>query len=172
MTIESYIALGSTIIALGGLLLINRQIRKATEQNKLLAEQIRESTKQQERQSFVEIYDKNRKLVSLGFSHPSLFAILDDAENIDPVWERRYLQLWLNHFALTQRHLKEAIFKDELKESLIRDISDFMSLKNMRRHWSRYGTFYPASFQKLVNDIIRQNEPPHPDTAAQLDSGR
>ncbi len=157
MTLDNCISLVSAVIAFAGLFLV--------------AWQIRASTKQQELQSLVKIYDINRKLLTLGFNHPSLFDILDDAKHENPVWQRRYLQLWLNLFALSQHHVKESVFKDDLKESLTRDISEFMSLKNMREHWSRFGPFYPVSFQKMVNDIIKtkNGEPPSPATAAHAD---
>jgi hypothetical protein len=30
---------------------------------------------------------------------------------------------------------------------------------NMRRHWQRFGKFYPASFQDYVNGILKKVEP-------------
>jgi hypothetical protein len=56
-------------------------------------------------------------------------------------------------------YLNQSLLKGELQESLVRDISDYMTLKNARHHWQRYGEFYPASFQKLVNEL--KSEPPH-----------
>jgi hypothetical protein len=146
MTLDNYISLVSSGIAFAGLLLVARQLRESTKQEKL--------------QSMVKIYGVNRKLLSLGFDHPSLFTILKDAKGTDPVWERRYLQLWLNQFLLIHSYLKDSVFKGELKDGLIRDLSDFLTQENMLRHWQQHGSFYPVSFQKLVNGIIKKNEPP------------
>jgi hypothetical protein len=130
--------------------------------------QLRRNSTQRELDSLVKIYDINRQLLTLGFSHPQLFQVLADAENVDPVWERRYLQLWLNQFSLLHSYMYESFFKRELKESLTREIADFFGTENMQRHWRHHGSFYPQSFQDFVNDLRKKNEPP---AAAQMDSG-
>jgi hypothetical protein len=53
-----------------------------------------------------------------------------------------------------------SVLKGELKESLVRDLTDFLTMKNARHHWQTYGKFYPESFQKLVGDILTNDEPP------------
>ncbi len=133
-----------------------------------VALQIRASTRQRESDSLVKITDINRELLSLGFSHPQLFTIMEDGKTADPVWERRFLQLWLNQFSLVHSYLTQSVLRAELKENLERDLSDFMAMENMRRHWQRYGMLYPASFQKYVNAILKKVEPP---VAAQVSSG-
>jgi hypothetical protein len=157
MSLDNYIALLSTAISFLGLLLVVLQLR--------------EGVRERRSESLVEIYDINRELLSLGFEHPALFAIFEDAKDVNPVLERRYLQLWLNQFSLIHSYLNDSVFRGELKESLIRDLSDFLAQENMQRHWKRYGAFYPVSFQTLVNGIIQKNEPPFGETAAHLDSG-
>ncbi len=122
--------------------------------------QLRLNYRQRQVQSIVQIYDVNRQLLTLGFSHPELFKIMADDENADPVLERRYLQLWLNQFAQIHSYMYESISKRELRDSLTRDIAEFFTMENMRRHWRHHGSFYPESFQKFVNDIIKKNEPP------------
>jgi hypothetical protein len=144
MSFDHYVAMISALIAFVGLLLV--------------ALQIRDGTRQRQSKSLVEIYDMNRQLISLGFDHPELFAVLAD-EKTDPVLERRYLQLWFNQYSLVNAYLNQSLLKGELQESLVRDISDYMTLKNARHHWLEYGGFYPVSFQKLVNEL--KNEPPH-----------
>ena len=146
MSSDHWVAVFSALISFAGLLLVVIQMR--------------ESTKQQRSQSLVEIYGMNRELISLGFSHPKLFAVLADAKTADPVLERRYLQLWLNHFSLVNSYLNMSVLKGELKESLVRDLTDFLTMKNARHHWQTYGKFYPESFQKLVGDILTNDEPP------------
>jgi hypothetical protein len=154
MSLDHYVSLFSAVISFTGLLLVVLQLR--------------DSTRQRESESLVELYDINRQLLSLGFSHPQLFAILDDAKNADPVWERYYLQMWLNQLSLSHAYLQRSVVQVELKESLERNLVDFMTLDNMRRHWQRYGTFYPTSFQKCVNEILKKVEPS--ETAAQVKS--
>ena len=146
MSFDPWVSLFSAAISFVGLLLV--------------AVQIRDGTRQRESDSLVKIYDINRELLSLGFSHPQLFAILNDASHADPVWERRYLQMWLNQLSLIHTYVKRAAIRGELKDSLEQNVRDFMTMKNMRRQWHEHGTSYPASFQKLVNDLIAKNEPP------------
>jgi hypothetical protein len=151
MPFDHYASLFSTVISFVGLLFV--------------AIQIRDSTRQRESDSLVKIYDINRELLSLGFSHPQLFAILNDASHADPVWERRYLQMWLNQLSLIHTYVKRAAIRGELKDSLEQNVQDFMTMKNMRRQWRERGMAYPASFQKLVNDMIAKHEPPPPAAA-------
>ena len=147
MTFDNDISLISAVIAFFGLLLV--------------ALQIRGNTKQEQLQSMVKIYDINRKLVTLGFSHPELFDVLED-KPADAAKARRFLQLWLNLFLLAHSYLKESVFQGELKDTLVRDLSAMMGLKNMRRHWSQNRTFYPQSFQRFVEEIIQKQDRKEP----------
>jgi hypothetical protein len=146
MSLDHYVSIFSAVISFTGLLLVVLQLRA--------------NRRQQEMESLVEIYDINRQLLSLGFSHPKLFPIMEDAKNADPVWERRYLQLWLNQFCLIYMYLKRSVLNVELREPLERDLADFLVMQNIRNHWRQHGAFYPASFQELVNGLIQKNEPP------------
>ena len=146
MPLEQSVAVISAAISFVGLLFVAVQIRNAT--------------RQREAESLVKLTDINRELLSLGFSHPQLFPILEDADDADPVWERRYLQLWLNQLYLVHLYLKRTVVDNELKQSLKRSLTDFMTLKNMRRHWQRDRAAYSESFQKLVDGIIEKGEPP------------
>jgi hypothetical protein len=155
VTLDQGIGLFSAIISFTGLLLVVMQLR--------------DTAKTQVSQSLVEIYDINRQLISLGFSHPHLFDVLA-GKPTDRVLERRYLQLWFNHFSLVDSYIRQSVLKGDLKESLVRDLTDFMHLKNARHHWDTYAAFYPESFQTLIGDILKENEPPigkaaHPDSA-------
>jgi hypothetical protein len=138
---DQLIAIFSACIGFFGLLLVVIQIRHSVRQRSL--------------ESLYQVYDINRELLSLGFSHPDLFKVLLDEGNVDPQWERRYLQLWLNQLSLIHTFLRHGGFDEEFQECLKREISDFMGLRNMRCHWETRGPFYPASFQKLVDGIIR-----------------
>jgi hypothetical protein len=139
MTLDNYISLISAGIAFVGLWLLMRQTAM---------------------ESIVKIHGGNRELLLHGFDHPQLFAILADDENADPVLERRYLQLWFNHFPLINTFLNQSFLRGELKRTLVNDLVDFMTLENARRYWVKYGRFYPDSFQALVRKIVKKEPPP------------
>ena len=101
----------------------------------------------------IRISDINRDLVSLGFNHPELFGVLQ-GETGDPMVERRYLQLWFNQFLLVYTYQARGLFHTEHRESLRRDISDFLRLQNVQRHWLELRQYYPASFQDFVNRLL------------------
>ncbi len=119
-----------------------------------VAIQMRVATKQRKLEALHQASDVNRELLSLGFSHPPLFKILQDKKIADLEWERRYLQLWLNQLSVIHSHLRNGSFDTEFHDSLNRSISEFMELGNMQRHWKENGEFYPPSFQARVNEII------------------
>jgi hypothetical protein len=85
---------------------------------------------------------------------------LDKQIRIVQIWEQYYLQLWLNQFALTHSYMARSVLCGELRENLTRDVADFMAMQNMRRHWQRFGSLYPATFQTFVNEILKKVEPP------------
>ena len=142
LSLDNWISLISALIAFAGL--------------GFVALQLRDSNHQREIESIIEIYDINRALLSLGFAHPELFAILRDAKTADPVWERRYLQLWLNQMSLIHLCLRHSVFNQELRESLECDLDGFLTMKNMQRHWQKFGRFYPASFQRRMNGCLEK----------------
>jgi hypothetical protein len=145
LTLDQSIALFSATVSFVGLVFVGFQLR--------------DGTRQQRSQSLVEIYGMNRELISLGFSHPQLFEVLS-GKNTDPILERRYLQLWFIHFSLVNSYLNMSVLKGELKESLVRDLTDFLTLKSAHHHWETYAEFYPDSFQTLVGEILKKDEPP------------
>ena len=118
--------------------------------------QLRRGTKQRELDSLVRLYDINRQLITLGFSNRELFSILADADDADRTLERRYLQLWLNQFSLIYACMSYSVFQRELEDSLLRDVAEFMTMENMRRHWRHHGSFYPVSFQRFIDGILKQ----------------
>jgi hypothetical protein len=144
MASEQLPALISACISFAGLLLVVLQLR--------------ESTRQRSLEALYQIYDVNRELLTLGFCHPELFQVLSDEPSVDPQWERRYLQLWLNQLSLIYSHLEKGSFDTEFLESLKRDIRYMMTLRNMQRHWSRFREFYPASFQRLVERMLQESK--------------
>jgi hypothetical protein len=143
MTIDQGIAVFSAAISFVGLAIVILQLREGNAQRKL--------------ESQIHLYDINRKLISLGFSHPQLFEVLKDAAGVDLVIERRYLQLWFNQLSLIHSFEGNGVFQREVQESFDVDLRDMLTMANMRRHWQTFGKYYPDSFQEAVNDIL--NEP-------------
>jgi hypothetical protein len=147
MTFDHLVSLVSACTSLAGLIFV--------------AVQLRDSNRQRESEAIVKLYDVNRQLIALAFSHRSFLKILEDQPVADPLLEKRYLQLWLNQLSLIHTFLKHAVVENELKDELHRNLVDFLSMENMRKHWKHYGSFYPDSFQKRVNQILsKQSEPP------------
>lgn len=101
----------------------------------------------------IRISDINRELVTLGFSHPVLFDVLR-GEPTDPALERRYLQLWFNQFLLIYTYQARGLFRSEHRESLGRDIRDFLKFQNVQRHWREFRQYHPRSFQDFVGDLL------------------
>jgi hypothetical protein len=122
----------------------------------IVAWQVREATKQSKLDSQIRLQDVNRELISLGFSKPELFEVLKDGKNVDPTAELYYLQLWLNQFCMFDALSKSGNLKADVRESLEIDFRDMMGMENVRRHWKKFGKFYPASFQELVHDILNE----------------
>ncbi len=146
MSFDHWIALISSSISFVGLMFV--------------AVQLRDANRQRETESMVKLYDINRELLSLGFSHPQLLEVLEDKKIADALLEKRYLQLWLNQLSLSHTFLQRSVFKIELQDELHRNLIDFIGMKNMQRHWQQYGSFYPTSFQERVGEILELEPPP------------
>lgn len=145
MSLDQWIAVFTASIGFAGLLAVALQIRASTIQGRL--------------DTLCKSLDVNRQLLSLGFSHPRLFDILNDTPNVDPEWEKRYLQLWLNHLSLVHAFLKNGGFDPEFQDSLMKDIGYLLANQNMQRHWPRHAQYYPPSFQKLLNGMLSDMKP-------------
>jgi len=156
----NWFSLLQTVSIVTGLVVIAKQQRDGIRQRE------KEIIKR-EAESLDKVLDVNQQLVILALSHPQLFAVLRDAPGADADMEQCYLQLWLNQYSRVHLYLKHKIFRDEQVENLERDICRFMQMHNMQRHWRRFGQYYPESFQKYINGILKKNEPP---VAAHLDT--
>lgn len=122
--------------------------------------QLRRGTKQREAQSLVQVFDINRQLITLGFSQPDLFDVLDDATGVDPAREEHYLQLWLNQMWVIHFFLEQSFFPRGVREASFAALEDLAAMGNFRRFWARKRKFYPASFRKMVDDFTKEKEPP------------
>lgn len=150
MTIDQWLSATLDVISLLGFVVVIIQLRDSNRQTKL--------------KSQIRLQDVNRELISLGFSKPELFKVLKDAKNVDADVEMFYLQLWLNQFCIFDALSRGAGFEKDVRDSLEVDFRDMMGMENMRRHWNKFGKFYPASFQETVNQIL--NEAGHDLTGA------
>ena len=138
MPSSEVLAAFSTLISFISILLVVLQLRGHLRQRRL--------------ESLIRIYDINRELLSLGFDHPELFEILSDVDRVDPVRERRYLQLWLNQLALIFATHRHGLLDRELEASLSRELREFMSQQNMRMHWKSQRALLP----EIVSSICRR----------------
>ena len=128
------------LLTFAGLLFVAWQMRDANQQRKL--------------ETQIKLYDINRELISLGFSLPEMFRVLEDAKGIDSTIERRCLQLWLNQLALIDSFKRSGAFERDVQDSFEADLRGMMSMQNLRRHWKEFGKIYPVSFQKSVAKIL------------------
>ena len=130
----------------------------------LVVVQLRHYSVERNLESLIQVHETNRELLTLGFSNPELFEILMDSDNVNPVWEKRYLQLWLNQLSLIHAFQTRGIFREDLREALKRDIRDFMAQQNMRKHWRGNGHYYSASFRSFIEKILEEiDHEPLPD---------
>ena len=138
MTLDHWVSLASTLISFVGLLLVVIQLR--------------DNTAQRREESLLQIYSINREILTLGFANPELFHILH-GKTVNPILEAHYLQLWFNQFALIHSFYGRKLIPADMRASLERDLQEFMSQENARRHWLEKRQFYPASFQIFVDTV-------------------
>lgn len=131
----------------------------------LVVFQLHQNTEQRRLESILAIYDINQRLIALGFEKPELFKVLQDAPDVDALWERHYLQLWLNQIAVIHFIESRGLVPAELRKGFHADIADFLAMGNLQRHWVRNQQFYPDSLRKFVeaqvaSESAKKNEPP------------
>lgn len=139
MSLDHYVTLFTTLLSFAGWLLVVHQLRDATAQRRV--------------ESQLQLTTLNRELLTLGFSHPELFQVLH-GRKADPLVERHYLQLWFNQFALIHSFHQRRLFAPELHASLERDLRDFLTQDNLRRHWQQHRQYYPGPFQAYVDGLL------------------
>lgn len=142
MTIDQWLLAAQDLIALLGFLVIIIQLQDSNRQTKL--------------ESQIHIHEITRDLISLGFSNPQLFEVLKNSKHVDPTVQARYLQLWLNQLSLIHSFRQTGAFEKDVQDSFEADLRDIVRMPNMRRHWSIVEKYYPASFQKSVNEILHE----------------
>lgn len=135
-----YLAAVSLVFSFVSIFLVIFQLHNHTEQRKI--------------ESLIQIYDINRQLLTLGFSMPELFDVLHDGKNSDPLRERHYLQLWLNQMALIHAITRRGFFPPDQRDSLERDMREFLAQGNMQQHWRLFRHCYPVSFQTFVDALV------------------
>ena len=146
MTLEQWVSVFGTVIGFCGLLFVGLQFRQGN--------------RQRESDSMVKLYDINRELLTLSFHFPQLLDLLEDKDIPDRRMQKRYLQMLLNQMEQFFSFSRNAMRDKELKESVERNLVDFLSMRTMQEHWKESGSFYTASFQRHVNAILNKKEPP------------
>ncbi len=151
MTIDQWLAASLDVISFLGFVVVIIQLRDTNRQTKL--------------ESQIHIHEITRDLISLGFSNPQLFEVLKNSTHVDRTVEARYLQLWLNQLSLIHSFRQTGAFEKDVQDSFETDFRDIVRMPNMRRHWSAVEKYYPASFQRSVNEILHEAGPELNETA-------
>lgn len=121
-----------------------------------VAWQMRDGNQQRKIESEIRMYDINRELIAMGFDKPELFEILKDTNKGDSELERWYLQLWLNQLSMFHSLKAAGALQKDYEKSCERDLRDMFEKANMRRHWKKFGKFYPTSFQTAIDAILHE----------------
>jgi hypothetical protein len=124
----------------------------------LVVLELRHNRQQRRLDSILCVYEINRELISLGFDHPELFKVLQDAPDVEPSVERRYLQLWLNQIAAIHFLMSHGLLPKVVSVNLWADVAGFFKMDNMRRHWASVRGVYPTSLQVVLDDAVRAAE--------------
>lgn len=140
MEISEYMAIISTVISVVSLTVVFIELHGNRKQN--------------ETSAIIQIYDINRQLVSLGFSHPELFEVTRGQHPQSTETQRRYIQLWLNQMELCYQMNKRGLFQSSQWESMKLDIEDFMGIDRVQAHWKSFGQFYPEPFRHFIDELI------------------
>lgn len=115
--------------------------------------QFRHTTEQRQIDAEMRVKETNRELITLGFSHPELFKVMDD-QPASPRLERAYLQLWLNFYEQIFLDRRRGLFSREFFDGLQRDMQEIFSQRNMQRHWHAHKIYYQTPFQTFGNSLL------------------
>lgn len=116
--------------------------------------QVRLFSRQLKLESLIRLKENNREILALGFDHPELFNVLNGNE-VDPEFEKRYLQLWLNQMDIVWHAQHTGLLFKQDAQALRKDTVDFFMLPSMQKHWILVRGYYPKGFQVYIDDIIR-----------------
>jgi len=119
--------------------------------------QLRLFRRQLKLDALIRIMDSNRKIVPLGFDHPTVWSVIvgesDTATAEETLARRRYLQLWTNHMQIMWAAWQLGLVSGHEWEAFRQDLSEFLRSPALREHWAKVARFYPKGFQRLVTEL-------------------
>lgn len=121
--------------------------------------QFRHSADQRTIDAETRVKQTNQALITMGFSQPELFKVLDD-QPANSDLERAYLQLWVNFYEQIYLDNERGLFSRAFYEGLKRDMQNIFGRKNMQRHWHQHKIYYQPSFQEFGDALLPRKEAP------------
>ena len=122
----------------------------------LVSIQVKYLRRQLEFDSRLKLTEINRQILTLGFSDPDLFKILNGVP-VDQEKEKRYCQLWVNQMDISWHAQKVGMYDKDFFSGLERDIADTFQLDTMLRHWKIARMYYSEGFRQYIDRIIEKN---------------
>lgn len=109
--------------------------------------------------ALLRIMDSNRALVALGFDHPQLWTLLEDAPAVGSEVQvrRRYLQLWLNHMQILWTAWRLGVVSGLEWQAFERDMRDSLKTRCLQEHWKQVAGYYPKGFGRLIAQLSPQD---------------
>ena len=119
--------------------------------------QLRLFRRQLKLDALVRIMDSNRKIVTLGFEHPSLWSAIEGGAGAvvaeEALKQRRYLQLWTNHMQIMWAAWQLGLVSGREWQAYQQDLVEFLRTPALQQHWASVARFYPKGFQRLVTEL-------------------
>ena len=117
-------------------------------------------------EALIQITDSTREIVSLGFTHPVVWSVLDGNSATllahEALAQRRYLQLWTNHMQVMWAAWQMGLVSGHQWAAYRLDMAEFFRIKALREHWTKVAHYYPPGFQRLMvelSTVSDRNEP-------------
>ncbi|MDP0500869.1 MAG: DUF6082 family protein [Verrucomicrobiota bacterium JB022] len=117
---------------------------------------------------FTQIQDTNRALVEHALDDTSLARLLEGGRPRPPAKAKAYAQLWFNQIYLIHHATREGHITRAQSHGYTADFRQFLQLPFMRTHWPQFRPTYAASFQRFVDDLLKDSpssSKPSPKTA-------
>jgi hypothetical protein len=107
--------------------------------------------------AYARIVASNKDLVCLGFENDQLLRILSGEEIENAEFQKRYLQLWVNHAEMIWTAREHGMLDDSQWHAMKKDIGELFSLKTCQAHWKKVLHCYSPEFNQFVMELL----PPH-----------
>ncbi len=98
----------------------------------------------------------NRELLSLAFQDEELFRLFENQPLNNKSKQRHYIQMWLNHIFLMWDARQQQLLLESEWYADTKDISDFLSIETVGKHWEEVRSFYPPDFVAFVATLTNQ----------------